>query len=111
MEERADLAEFKEKIRAGRATFFHYREALPENGVANNNLGSVYFDSQMLLDALALFQSAVPLDLPFKSGAKANVAAVRKMICAWDTYDEDAGMVTPPPFPVLTGQVLSLPSY
>jgi hypothetical protein len=42
----------------------------PGNGVPANNLGSVYFDQQLLNDALALFQVALPQALPFKSGVR-----------------------------------------
>ncbi|EKX42713.1 hypothetical protein GUITHDRAFT_141110 [Guillardia theta CCMP2712] len=83
IENRTDLVEF-------RGDYEQQARQFPGNGVPPNNLGSVYFDSQMLKDALALFLAAVPLTLPFKSGAKSNIAAVRKMMCHWDHYEEDA---------------------
>jgi len=90
IENRTDLVEFRSKLLRCRGDYEQQARQFPGNGVPPNNLGSVYFDSQMLKDALALFLAAVPLTLPFKSGAKSNIAAVRKMMCHWDHYEEDA---------------------
>jgi len=58
----------------GRANYFDQKVSFPGNGVPHNNLGSVYFDQQLLNDALALFRVALPLALPFKSGVRSNIA-------------------------------------
>ncbi len=90
IEQRADLIQFSTKILTGRSNYFDQKVAFPGNGVPHNNLGSVYFDQQLLNDALALFRVALPLALPFKSGVRSNIAAVRKMMCHWEYYWEDA---------------------
>ena len=90
IESRADLQEFHHKIFTNRANYFDQTVAFPDNGVPHNNLGSVYFDNQLLNDALSLFQVALPQALPFKSGVRSNIAAVRKMMCHWGHYWDDA---------------------
>lgn len=93
VENRSDLVDFRQKILEARQTFRQTVAAFPESGIAHNNLGGVYFESQMLNDALSLFQTSLLLSLPFSSGARCNVAAVRQMTCCWAHRAEDAQAV------------------
>lgn len=93
VEDRADLVDFRRKILQGRETFRATTAAFPDSGIAHNNLGGVYFENQMYNDALSLFLESLKLQLPFRSGARCNVAAVRQMTCSWSHRDEDAQAV------------------
>ena len=77
----------------GWASYDEGRLHFPENGVFPNNLGSVYFDKQLMADAMACFFQTRGLQLPFVQGLEANIASVRQMTAQWTHYDEDLATV------------------